>query len=181
MHRPPYRRAGHAKTSVCQRWRRVIALFMLVFCASASASDELWVENPEQIAFSVGRMTDAAKDLGLHERQIAAWLSESLQRAGLEARAADTEHDPAVLFLDVFVAAGSYYASVGFWRNAEYSLPDGTAASNQVIVWQEYAIGSHNGDIEQVRATISRVIGRFVASYNGANNLDLSHQVAATQ
>ncbi|MBT8080075.1 MAG: hypothetical protein KJO31_15965 [Gammaproteobacteria bacterium] len=181
MQTPQPCRANYSPEFDIPRWRRRFAVLALLICTGVSANDELKVQNPQQIAYNVGGMTDAAIELGLDEQRVSMWLAQSLQHAGLAARAADTERDQEVVFLDIVVEAGSYYASVGFWRNASYDLPDGTEASNQVIVWQEYAIGSHNGDVDQLRHTVNRVIERFVSSYGNANDLDLSQQVAATR
>lgn len=166
-------------TFTAHRLPRLVAFAALLISASAFAGNELWVQEPQTIAFSVGSVTADAKDLGVTQKKLATDLSDALKRHGFSARLSELGRDTDVLFLDVIVEGSAYYASLGFWRKATFELPDASANTDHVIVWQDYAIGTHEGDPAIVRATVSTIVDRFVTRYNAANNLDQVRQVAA--
>jgi len=162
------------------RWRMLVALAAVVMCELSQATESLWVENPEQVAYSVADMTPGAKALGLTNGEFAKSLNVMLSRAGLQGRRSEFRNDSDVLFLDVVVDGETYYASAGFWRMASYRLPNGDIHSEFVTVWQDYSVGAHYDDPETIRVSVERLIERFIAKYNDANSAGRPLSVAAT-
>jgi hypothetical protein len=87
--------------------------------------------------------------------------------------------DDDILFLDVIVDGDTFYTSAGFWRMASFPLPNGDINSEFVTVWQDYSIGTHYDDPEMIRASVSRIIERFIAKYSAANNTGNPLRVAS--
>ena len=161
-------------------WRFCIALLVVLLCQQSLAADGLWIENPTEVAYSVGDLTADARKLGLSDDSLAETLNVTLTRAGLKARPAEFAHDQGVLFLDIIVENETFYASLGFWRVATFPLPDGEPASDFVIVWQDYSVGSHHNDVAAVTHTVQKIIDRFVTRYSIANKITDPLQAAAT-
>jgi hypothetical protein len=162
------------------RLRRLPVLLAALFvCEIAVADKELWVENPVDVAFAVGNMTQGAKDMGLTDDGFTEILISSLKRGGLVARPSDFERDHDMLFLDIVVEHETYYASLGFWRLVSYRLPDGELNSEIVTVWQDYSVGAHHNNPARVRDTVTKVIERFVAKYSDVNDVQTPLRVAS--
>jgi len=161
-------------------WQLPVVLAAALACEPAIAGDGLWVEHPEEVAFSVADMTQGAKDMGLTGAGFAATLSIMLQRAGLKARQTDFERDSDVLFLDIIVEDETFYASLGFWRMVSYRLPNGVLNSEFVTVWQDYSVGAHHEDPGKVRATVNSITERFIAKYQDVNKGGTPLRVAST-
>jgi hypothetical protein len=149
-------------------------------CGAAAADGSLWVENPQEVAFSVGKMTQSAQDLGLTDSDLAETLSVMLNRVGLRARRSQGTNDDDVLFLDVIVDDETFYTSAGFWRMAKYRLPNGDLTSEFVTVWQDYSVGAHHNDPEAIRVSVNRIIERFITKYSDANSPHAPVQVASS-
>ena len=161
-------------------WRLLLMAAGALACEASLAGDGLWVDNPEEVAFSVADMTSRAKDMGLSDESFAATLSRMLNHAGLRAKQLDLERDSGVLFLDVIVEDETFYASLGFWRMASYRQPDGELNSEFVTVWQDYSVGAHHDDPAKVRATVNKIIARFITKYRDVNNVGTPFRVAST-
>lgn len=161
-------------------WHLPAVLAAALACQTAVAGDGLWVENPGEVAFSVGNMTQVAKDMGFTDAGFATILSTSLQRAGLSAKRSDFKRDNDVLFLDVIVEHETFYASLGFWRKVSYRLPNGKLISEFVTVWQDYSVGAHHDDSRKVRDTVNRIIARFIARYRDVNDTGIPLLVGST-
>ncbi len=161
-------------------WRLSLMAAGALACETSIASDGLWVDNPEEVAFSVADMTSSAKDMGLSNESFAAALSTMLNRAGLRPRQSVLKRDNDVLFLDVIVEDETFYASLGFWRVASYRQPDGELNSELVTVWQDYSVGAHHDDPATVRDTVNEIIERFIAKYRDVNNVSTPFRVAST-
>jgi hypothetical protein len=159
--------------------RLPVLLAALFLCEFAVADNELWVENPLDVAFAVGNMTQDAKDMGLTYDGFAKILTSSLNHGGLVARPSDLERDDDLLFLDIIVEHDTYYASLGFWRLVSYRLPNGELKSELVTVWQDYSVGTHHNNPARVRDTVTKVIERFVARYSDVNDLQTPLRVAS--
>jgi hypothetical protein len=160
-------------------WQLPVVLAAALACEPVIAGDGLWVEHPEEVAFSVADMTQGAKDMGLTGAGFAATLSTMLQRAGLKARQTDFERDSDVLFLDIIVEDETFYASLGFWRMVSYRLPNGVVNSEFVTVWQDYSVGAHHEDPGKVRATVNSITERFIAKYQDVNKVGSPLRVAS--
>ena len=154
----------------------VIALL----CDYAVADSSLWVEKPEGIAYTVAGMSAHASELGLSGQSLAHALERALSDAGLAARRADFDRDDRILFLDIIVKPGSFYASLQFWRKASYVLPNGEQASEFVPVWEGFSLGDHHNKPGAVRSTVNKIVGNFIAEYRDANSLDDSSRVASS-
>ena len=161
-------------------WRLLLMAAGALACETSIAGDGLWVDNPEEIAFSVADMTSSAKDMGLSNESFAATLSTMLNHAGLRARQSSLERDSDMLFLDVIVEDETFYASLGFWRVASYRQPDGELNSELVTVWQDYSVGAHHDDPGKVLDTVNKFIARFIARYRDVNNVSTPFRVAST-
>jgi len=161
-------------------WRFCVSLLVVLVCRQSLAADGLWIENPTEVAYSIGELTADARKLGLSGNSLAATLSATLTRAGLKSRPAEFARDQGVLFLDIIVENQTFYASLGFWRVATFPRPDGESASDFVIVWQDYSVGTHHNEAAAVNQTVQRIIDRFVARYSTANKITDSLQAAAT-
>lgn len=160
-------------------WRSAAVLSAVFICGTSPASDSLRVEHPVEIAFSIGEMTELAQDMGLSTEEFARSLTVMLNNAGLEARQSEAERDTEILFLDVIVDGESYYTSVGFWRMASYPLPNGEINSEFVTVWQDYSVGTHFDDATTVKASVNRIVERFISKYNDANQSGFPLRVAS--
>lgn len=160
-------------------WQLPVLLAVILGCEVAIAGDELWVENPRDVAFSIGNLTQNARKMGLTDAAFATILSTTLDNAGFTARQSDSMHDD-VLFLDIIVEDESFYASIGFWRVVSFRLPNGEFNSDLVNVWQDYSFGVHRDDAGRVRDTVKKVIDRFIASYGAANGISVPLRLAAT-
>jgi uncharacterized membrane protein YdfJ with MMPL/SSD domain len=159
---------------------RVAMLLVALFCfRQAFAADALWIDNPTEISYSVGELTDAAKALGLSNSSLSGTLADGLSAAGLTPKPAAYSNDKSVLFLDIIVEEQTYYASLGFWRVATYQRPDGEQNSDFVIVWQDYSVGAHHDDPAAITSTIQQIIERFIVTYGAANHLERPLQAAA--
>ena len=159
---------------------RIAAVFAAAFiCDSSQASQSLWVENPQEVAYSVASMTPGAISLGLTSEEFSESLTVMLNRAGLQGRRSEFGNDSDILFLDIVVDGETYYASAGFWRMATYHLPNGETNSEFVTVWQDYSVGAHFDDPETVRVSVERLIERFIARYRDANGVGRPLSVAA--
>jgi hypothetical protein len=164
----------------CLFWQTLVLLLSSLICEVSQADGSLWVENPREVAFSVGRMTPGAQNLGLTDADFADTLSIMFDRVGYQARRSRGAHDKDVLFLDVIVDGETFYTSAGFWRIANYRLPNGDLNTEFVTVWQDYSVGAHHNDPETVRASVSRIIERFIAKYSDANKSRAPVQVASS-
>ncbi len=148
-------------------------------CEFTQADDSLWVESPEEVAFSVAHMTQGAKDMGLTNESFAETLALMLNGAGFQTKQSKLDRDNDMLFLDVIVDGETFYASAGFWRKASYPLPNGDLNSGFVTVWQDYSVGAHYDDPETVRASVGTLIERFITKYSDANNSGKPLRVAS--
>jgi hypothetical protein len=166
--------------SVFGVWRFCVSLIVVLICPQSLAADGLWIENPTDVAYSVGDLTADARKLGLSDNSLVETLSATLTRAGLIARPAEFARDQGVLFLDIIVENQTFYASLGFWRVATFPRPDGEPASDFVIVWQDYSVGSHHNNAAAVNHTVQKIIDRFVVRYSTANKITDPLQAAAT-
>ena len=160
--------------------RLLLVVAAALVCDTSIADDGLWVDDPEEVAFSVADMTDSARDMGLSSDGFAATLNNMLNHAGLRAKQSDIARDDRVLFLDIIVDDETYYASLGFWRMASYRQPDGELNSEFVTVWQDYSVGAHHDDPGAVRDTVNKIIERFITRYRDANNVRPPLRVAST-
>lgn len=166
------------KQALC--WRCLgIGFFAALFC-QVSTADRLWVSNPEEIYFAIGAMTSQAQIMGLSDADFAATIHTTLHREGFRARLSNSRRGSDLLFLDIVVEDESYYASLEFRRKASYALPDGKLNSEFVTVWQDYAIGAHHDDPAPIRATVGRILERFVAEYNEVNSAAKRLRVMST-
>jgi hypothetical protein len=165
---------------LCRIWRVVAVLASTFAWVTSQAADSLWVENPVDVAYSVGEMTKGAQDIGLTTESFAESLHAMLNHAGLQPRQSTRSRDSDVLFLDVIVDGESFYTSAGFWRMANYPLPNGDLNSEFVTVWQDYSIGAHHNNPDIVRASVNTILERFIAKYSDANNTRRPMQVAST-
>ena len=162
-------------------WQLALVLALVLASGASMGSDGLRVENPGEITFAVAAMTPRAKELGLTNSVVAASLKSSLSRAGLAARQSDLDdRDSDVLFIDIVVEDETFYASLGFWRMASYRLPGGELNSELVTVWQDYSVGAHHDDAAKVRATVNRIVSRFISQYRDVNDVGVPLRVAST-
>ncbi len=175
---------SNKRVSTFRGWRLPVLLTAIVSCNIAVAgdetSDELWVEEPRDVVFSIGNMTQSAREMGLTDAAFASILRTSLNRAGLKARQSDSRHDDDLIFLDIIVEDETFYASIGFWRRVNIRLPNEEFYSKFVTVWQDYSVGAHHGDPGRVRDTVHKVIDRFIASYGAANDVSMPLLLSAT-
>ena len=158
------------------RFAAALALSWLAAARSVSASPELWVPEPERVAYAVGNMTFNANDLGLSDAFFEHALEEHLADAGLSAYRAEKLADDHVLFLDLVVEETTFVASIEFWRKAEFALPNGTMHSDYVIVWEDFCVGEHENDPDTISRSVARVLDSFVEDYRQTNQQQLAFE-----
>ena len=159
-------------------WAPII-LILITASYNADADPGLWVPEPERVAYAIANMTTDANQLGLTDTQFEAALREKLSGSGITAYRAKRNSEGGILFLDLVVEDRSFVASLEFWRKAEYTLPDGTVYSDHVTVWEEYFIGDHQNDPQNVSESVDLVIDAFVRDYRQSNGGDDAALVAA--
>ena len=151
----------------------------MLLAAEAVIADGLRVEDPSELAFAVAELSNDAEQLGFSRELLVAALKSRLSRVGLEARPSNAQDSDAILFIDVIVDGNVYYVALDFWRVGSFAQPDGQQASAYVSVWQDFSIGSHDGDRSPVDKTFSEVVERFIVQYVEANDGELLARAAA--
>lgn len=136
-----------------------------------TAADGLRVNNAAELAFAVADMTSVAQGMGVSKASLAVAVTEKLGAAGIRARATIAGQDEEILLVDVVIEHDTYYVSLGFWRLASYPQPQGEIVSGFVTVWQDYAVGTHHGNVDTVYDTVTTIVDQFITRYSDANDL----------